>query len=78
VARSRREPRGPTNQQEFTEAARISWNTTNSLVCFSLQSHGKVKIIKESKVNQCKSIISKDQHQQSPVKISKELQDEPM
>ena len=55
MARSRREPRGPTNQQEFTEAARISWNTTNSLVCFSLQSHGKRRSAKKARRTNAKA-----------------------
>jgi hypothetical protein len=35
-------------------------------------------ISKEAKAKQCHTVISEDQHQQSPTKTSKEWQDAPM
>ena len=46
-------------------------------VSLSMKSQ-QAKISEESKENQCKSIVSKEQFQQSPMETNKELQGEPM
>jgi hypothetical protein len=48
------------------------------LECVSLYEVMTSNDQEESKANQCKSIISKDQHQQSTTMTRRELQDEPM
>ena len=88
LAVSKHEPARAIQSRRDHKAQQLAWSCQSSkklldyherfFGVFLSKKSGQMMISKEDKVNQCHSILDNEQHQQSPMKTSKEWQGEPM
>ena len=74
-----KKPRGSANWPEYVEVARSHWNTSSSLLAFlSMKSRQRIPSKERQGESIQRSVISEDQHQQSPRMTSEEWQGIPI